>query len=63
VVPWVGKLWLITYPPHAPEGSEDKLYTVDKDLKLEIRPEGSQRTSCPLVPTLTPKCCGIGSRR
>jgi hypothetical protein len=39
VVPWAGKLWFITYPPHAPQGSEDKLYTVDKDLKLEVRPE------------------------
>jgi hypothetical protein len=39
VAPWAGKLWFITYPPHAPEGSEDKLYTVDRDLKLEIRPE------------------------
>lgn len=39
VVPWAGKLWLITYPPHQTAGSEDKLYTVDQDLKLEIRPE------------------------
>ena len=39
VAPWAGKLWFITYPPHAPQGSEDKLYTVDKDLSLAIRPE------------------------
>ena len=39
VVPWAGKLWFITYPPHAPKGGEDKLYTVDKKLSLEIRPE------------------------
>ena len=39
VMPWADKLWFITYPPHKTQGSEDKLYTVDKDLKLEIRPE------------------------
>ncbi|HOC55506.1 MAG TPA: hypothetical protein PKI20_07795 [Verrucomicrobiota bacterium] len=39
VVPWADKLWFITYPPHCPEGSQDKLYTVDKNLKLEMRPE------------------------
>lgn len=39
VVPWANKLWLITYPPHKPEGSNDKLYTIDSNLKLEIRPE------------------------
>ena len=39
IAPWAGKLWFITYPPHQPQGSEDKLYTVDEHLKLEIRPE------------------------
>ena len=39
VAPWADKLWFITYPPHAPEGSQDKLYTVDSRLKLEMRPE------------------------
>ena len=39
VVPWAGKLWFMTYPPHYPEGSEDKLYTVDENLKMELRPE------------------------
>ncbi|MDN5214350.1 hypothetical protein QQ020_19885 [Fulvivirgaceae bacterium BMA12] len=39
VVPWADKLWLITYSPHCPKGSADKLYTIDKDLNLEIRPE------------------------
>jgi hypothetical protein len=39
VAPWAGKLWFVTYPPHAPAGSGDKLYELDKDLKLEIRPE------------------------
>ena len=39
LMPWADKLWFLTYPPHRPQGSEDKLYTVDKNLKLEIRPE------------------------
>jgi len=39
VVPWANTLWLITYPPHFPQGSQDKLYTVDEKLKLEMRPE------------------------
>ncbi len=39
VVPWADKLWFLTYPPHCPEGSQDKLYTVDQDLKLEMRSE------------------------
>jgi len=39
VVPWAGKLWLITYPPHDPRGGPDKLWTIDKALKLQMRPE------------------------
>ncbi|QDU63267.1 hypothetical protein Pan216_41450 [Planctomycetes bacterium Pan216] len=39
VVPWAGKLWLITYSPHCPNGSADKLFTIDEDLALETRPE------------------------
>lgn len=38
-VPWAGKLWMITYSPHCPEGSSDKLYTIDDKLNMEIRPE------------------------
>lgn len=34
VVPWAGKLWLITYSPHCPDGSSDKLYSVDSRLNL-----------------------------
>ena len=26
VVPWAGKLWVVTYGPHLPFGSSDKLY-------------------------------------
>jgi len=39
VVPWAGKLWTITYSPHCPNGSTDKLYAIDDQLNLEIRPE------------------------
>ncbi len=33
VVPWAGKLWVITYAPHFPQGSEDKLYYITPDLE------------------------------
>jgi hypothetical protein len=39
VVPWAGKLWAITYAPHSPFGSSDKLYEIGTDLKQTIRPE------------------------
>ncbi|MFK7850464.1 MAG: hypothetical protein AB8D78_05740 [Akkermansiaceae bacterium] len=39
VVPWGGKLWIITYAPHMPKGSDDKLYSVSADLKQTIHPE------------------------
>ncbi|NWK55256.1 discoidin domain-containing protein [Verrucomicrobiaceae bacterium N1E253] len=39
VVPWAGKLWVITYAPHLPKGSSDKLYEITADLKQLIRPE------------------------
>lgn len=39
VVPWTGKLWRITYAPHKPEGSSDKLYEITPDLQMTIRPE------------------------
>ncbi|MDX2248008.1 MAG: hypothetical protein SF052_14580 [Bacteroidia bacterium] len=39
VVPWAGKLWYLTYPPHQRTGSNDKLYMVDENLNLTIRPE------------------------
>ncbi len=32
VVPWGGRLWFLTYPPHKPNGSDDKLYWLDGDL-------------------------------
>ena len=39
VVPWAGKLWMITYPPHEPRGGRDKLYAIDPQMNVEIRPE------------------------
>jgi len=39
VVPWAGKLWMITYPPHAPHGSTDKLYEIDANMNVRTRPE------------------------
>ncbi|WEK36353.1 MAG: hypothetical protein P0Y53_02470 [Candidatus Pseudobacter hemicellulosilyticus] len=39
VVPWAGKLWMITYSPHCPGGSSDKLFSVDNQLQLTIHPE------------------------
>lgn len=39
VVPWAGRLWVITYGPHLPNGSSDKLYEITPDLHMTIRPE------------------------
>jgi hypothetical protein len=39
VVPWAGSLWAITYAPHAPYGSSDKLYEITPNLRQIIRPE------------------------
>ena len=35
VVPWAGDLWVITYGPHCPVGSSDKLYRIRPDLTRE----------------------------
>ncbi len=39
VVPWADSLWAITYGPHCPCGSSDKLYQIKPDLTRVIRPE------------------------
>lgn len=39
VVPWANRLWVITYAPHKPTGSADKLYEITPDLRQIIRPE------------------------
>lgn len=39
VAPWAGRLWVITYAPHKPTGSDDKLYEIDANLTRVARPE------------------------
>ncbi len=39
VVPWADRLYVITYGPHLPLGSSDKLYEITADLKQVVRPE------------------------
>src|SRR4051794_1154275 len=39
VVPWADRLWVITYGPHLPKGSSDKLYEIDAALTETVRPE------------------------
>ncbi|MCP4642979.1 MAG: hypothetical protein GY851_21210, partial [bacterium] len=39
LVPWADRLWVITYAPHRPGGSTDKLYEIDDALSLTVRPE------------------------
>jgi hypothetical protein len=39
VVPWANRLWVITYGPHLPFGSSDKLYEISSGLDMKIRPE------------------------
>jgi hypothetical protein len=44
VVPWAGRLWVITYGPHLPFGSSDKLYEITPDLTQIVRPESTGGT-------------------
>jgi len=39
VVPWAGRLWWITYPPHYRTGSQDGLYSIDESFQLVRHPE------------------------
>ncbi len=39
VVPWANRLWVITYGPHLPFGSSDKLYEITASLQKITRPE------------------------
>jgi hypothetical protein len=38
VVPWADKLWVITYGPHLPFGSSDKLYEITSNLQRSTFP-------------------------
>ena len=44
VVPWADRLWVVTYAPHLPFGSSDKLYEITPDLEATIRPESTGGT-------------------
>lgn len=39
VVPWADRLWVITYAPHKPSGSTDRLYELTPTLEQIVRPE------------------------
>ncbi len=39
VVPWANRLFVITYGPHRPFGSSDKLYEIDNNLNMVVRKE------------------------
>ncbi|MBP3516946.1 MAG: hypothetical protein J6K31_00765 [Parabacteroides sp.] len=39
VVPWADRLWVITYGPHLPNGSSDKLYEVTSDYRQVVHEE------------------------
>jgi hypothetical protein len=39
IVHWADRLWVVTYAPHSPGGSSDKLYEIDLSLAASIRPE------------------------
>jgi hypothetical protein len=39
IMPWADRLWVITYGPHLPFGSSDKLYEITPELKQIVRPE------------------------
>jgi len=39
LVPWADRLWAITYSPHEPWGSSDKLYEITPGLEQIIRPK------------------------
>ncbi|WP_163325430.1 hypothetical protein [Draconibacterium mangrovi] len=39
VVPWAGRLWVMTYGPHLPFGSSDKLYEITPGFEQVVREE------------------------
>ncbi len=39
VVPWADRLWVITYSPHFPKGSDDKLYEITANFNQIVREE------------------------
>lgn len=39
VVPFADRLWVVTYAPHMPQGSSDKLYEITPQRRQIVRPE------------------------
>ncbi|MBQ7190376.1 MAG: hypothetical protein IJR99_13290 [Kiritimatiellae bacterium] len=39
VVPWQDRLWTVTYAPHAPNGSSDKLYEITPEFEQRVHAE------------------------
>jgi hypothetical protein len=63
VVPWADRLWVITYAPHMPQGSDDKLYEINGDLTRTIRPESVGGTPADrMIHRESPKDFGGGGR-
>lgn len=60
VVPWADRLWVITYGPHLPLGSSDKLYEITPDLRLTVRPESVGGTPANRMIHLESKQLNIG---
>jgi hypothetical protein len=44
VIPWADRLWVITYGPHLPFGSSDKLYEITPGLQKTVRSESQGGT-------------------
>jgi len=47
VLPWADRLWIVTYAPHKPKGSDDRLYEIDSALRIIARSESVSGT--PLI--------------
>lgn len=58
VVPWAGGLWAITYAPHQPEGSTDKLYEIKVATGNSDEPIFSEETSPSLTQIVRPESIG-----
>jgi len=39
IIPWASKLWMITYAPHKPRGSDHKLYSIDTNMTMTLHTE------------------------
>ncbi len=39
IIPWAGKLWMMTYAGHMLNGSPHKLYSIDEQMNMTVQPE------------------------